>query len=363
MADYYELLGVSRNAGLDEIKSAYRQLALKYHPDRNPGDKSAEELFKRISEAYQVLSDPEKRQLYDLYGEAAFNGMDLGGFGGFNDLFRGFGDIFEDFFNFGRSRQRGPQPQPGADLRHRLTLTLEEVVQGVDADLEITRRISCPTCQGTGMEPGTQRQTCGRCQGRGQVASQRGMLRVFTTCPGCRGEGRVVTSPCTACKGSGSVREKKRMQVRIPPGVDQGTRLRLRGEGEAGRFGGPPGDLYIEVNLKPHPLFIRQGKNLHYKTALSFVAAALGTQLTIPTLNGQTTLAVPPGTQNGAAFTIRGEGVPDLRNSHRGDLIVELALETPTNLSPRQQELLQEFLRSQQEAAPQEFLDLSREAP
>ncbi len=360
MADYYELLGVSRNAGPEEIKSAYRHLALKYHPDRNPGNKEAEEMFKHISAAYQVLSDPEKRQLYDIYGEAAFNGMDLGGFGGFDDLFRGFGDLFEDFFSFGRSRRRGPRPQPGADLRHRVTLTLEEVVKGTDTELVITRRIVCAQCRGEGLKPGTQRQTCSRCQGRGQVSTHRGMLRVFTTCPNCRGEGQVAAAPCTACQGTGTVREKKKMQVRIPPGVEEGTRLRLRGEGEAGRFGGPPGDLYLEVAIKPHPLFTRQGKNLHYKATLSFVDAALGAELKVPTLDAYATLKVPPGTQNGAVFAIRGEGVPDLRNSHRGDLIVELALETPTNLSPRQQELLREFLRLQQDVLPEDYPDLSQ---
>lgn len=354
MPDYYELLGVPRHAGPEEIKSAYRQLALKYHPDRNPGNKEAEEKFKQISEAYQVLSDPERRHLYDLYGEAALHGMDLGGFGAFDDLFRGFGDIFEDFFSFGRSRRRGPSPQPGADLRHRVTLTLEEVLRGVDKELIITRRVACQACQGSGIQAGSQRATCSRCQGRGQVASQRGMLRVFTTCPACRGEGTVVSQPCGACRGTGTVREEKKMQVRIPPGVDEGTRLRLRGEGEAGRYGGPPGDLYIEIKVAPHPLFTLQGKNLVYRATLSFVAAALGTQITVPTLEGEATVAIPPGTQNGAVFTLPGQGLPEVRNHHRGDLLVEVHLKTPTHLTPRQAELLQEFLRLQEESPPRD---------
>lgn len=346
MPDYYELLRVPRHATTEEIKSAYRQLALKYHPDRNPGDSAAEEQFKQISEAYQVLSDPEKRQLYDLYGKEGLVDVDLGGFGGFEDLFRGFGDIFEDFFGFGRRTRRSRQPQPGADLRQRVTLTLEEVILGIDTEVELTRRAACRGCGGSGLRPGAARQTCSRCQGRGQVASSRGMLRVFTTCPACEGEGAVVTSPCETCRGAGAVKEKKIMHIRIPPGVDHGTRLRLRGEGEAGRNGGPSGDLFIEVQVAPHPVFTRQGRNLHYQTSLSFVAAALGTEITVPTLNGKPAqLTIPPGTQNGAVFHIAGQGLPNLKNSHRGDLVVEVQLKTPDHLTPRQEELLKEFLR------------------
>jgi molecular chaperone DnaJ len=348
MSEYYELLRVPRHATTEEIKSAYRQLALKYHPDRNPGNQEAEECFKEISEAYQVLSDPEKRRLYDLYGKAGLADMDLGDFGGFDDIFRGFGDIFEDFFGFERRGHRSRQPQPGADLRRRVSLTLEDVIQGVDTDLELTRRVACRFCNGSGMEPGTRRQTCPRCQGRGQVASSRGLLRVFTTCPTCRGEGVVAKSHCLSCRGSGAVKEQTTIHVRIPPGVDHGTRLRLRGEGEAGRNGGPPGDLYIEVQLAPHLVFTREGQNLHYQAPLSFVAAALGTEITVPKLNGKPVkLNVPPGTQNGAVFSIAGEGLPDLKNSRRGDLVVEVQLKTPDNLTLRQEELLKEFLRLQ----------------
>jgi molecular chaperone DnaJ len=346
MPNYYELLRVPRQATTEEVKSAYRQLALKYHPDRNPGSREAEERFKQISEAYQVLADPAKRQLYDLYGKEGLVDVDLGGFGGFEDIFQGFGDIFEDFFGFGRRARRAQQPQPGADLRHRVSLTLEDVVRGVETDLDLTRRATCRSCAGSGLEPGTQMEICPHCQGRGQVASSQGLLRVFTTCPLCRGEGTMVTSPCEACGGPGDVTEKKNMHIRIPPGVDNGTRLRLRGEGEAGRNGGPPGDLFIEVQVAPHPVFTRQGRNLHYQSPLSFVAAALGTEITVPTLNGQpANLSIPPGTQNGAVFTVQGEGIPDLKNSHRGDLVVEVQLQTPANLTSRQEELLKEFLR------------------
>ncbi|MBW1991977.1 MAG: molecular chaperone DnaJ [Deltaproteobacteria bacterium] len=346
MPDYYELLRVPRHATTEEIKSAYRQLALRYHPDRNPGNREAEEKFKLISEAYQVLADPAKRRLYDLYGKEGLMDVDLGGFGGFEDLFEGFGDIFESFFGMGRRRAcRARQPQPGADLRQRVTLTLEEVAQGVTTDLNLTRRVTCRSCGGSGLEAGARPQTCPRCQGRGQVASSRGLLRVFTTCPTCRGEGVLITAPCEDCRGTGTVKERKTIHVRIPPGVDHGTRLRLRGEGEAGRNGGPPGDLYIEVQIAPHPLFTRQGRNLHYRTTISFVAAALGTEISVPTLNGRLArVFIPPGTQNGAVFTVPGEGIPDLRTSQRGDLVVEVHLKTPAKLTPRQAELLKEFL-------------------
>ena len=344
MEDYYATLGVSRNATLEEIKTAYRRLALKYHPDKNPGNHAAEETFKRLSEAYQVLADTEKRQLYDLYGHAGLAGLDVGGFGGFEDIFSSFGEVFEDFFGFGRRRGR-TRPQPGADLRHRVVLTLEQVVQGLDTSLEVERRGLCRGCQGCGLEPGTQRQNCRRCGGRGQVSQSRGLLKIFTTCPECRGAGSLIATPCKECGGAGAVLEKKQVQLRIPPGVDQGTRLRLRGEGEAGSSGGPPGDLYIEVQIAPHPLFTREGKDLQYRAQLSFVEAALGSEVEIPTLNAHTRLTVPSGTQPGAPFRIHGEGVPDLRGDSRGDLVVEVELKTPTNLTSKQEKLLQEFLR------------------
>jgi molecular chaperone DnaJ len=345
MDDYYEVLGVDRNAPMEEIKSAYRRLALKFHPDRNPGDKAAEEQFKYVSEAYQVLSDSEKRQLYDLYGHAGLAGLDMGGFGGFDDIFSSFGEVFEDFFGFGRRTGRTPRPQPGADLRHRLVLTLEEVARGLDTALEVERRALCSRCRGNGMEPGTKRQDCPRCGGRGQVSQARGLLKILTTCPQCRGVGSFVTSPCRNCSGEGTVNEKKWVHVRIPPGVDNGTRLRLRGEGEAGSLGGPRGDLYIEIQIAPHPHFTRDGRDLHFRTKLSFVEAALGTEVEIPTLNSQTRLQIPSGTQPGATFRIVEEGLPDLRRQRtRGDLVVEVELQTPTSLTPRQEELLKEFL-------------------
>lgn len=345
MSEYYQILGVSRRATLEEIKSAYRRLALKYHPDKNPGDRIAEEQFKRISEAYQVLSDAEKRQLYDLYGQAGLAGMDLGGFSGFDNIFGSFGEIFEDFFSFGRRQKRSSGPQPGADLRQLVVLTLEEAAQGLDTSLEVERRVGCRGCRGTGLEPGTQRSPCPRCGGRGQVSQSRGMLKIHHTCPHCQGAGSIISSLCGDCGGAGIIKEKKQMHVRIPPGVDHGTRLRLRGEGEAGTLGGPPGDLYIEVQTAPHPLFTRDGQDLHYRTHLSFVEAALGTEVEVPTLHSRTRLRIPPGTQHGATFRIPGEGLPGLRGNSQGDLEVEIDLKTPTQLTPRQEELLKEFLR------------------
>lgn len=347
------MLGVPPDATLDEIKSAYRQLALKFHPDRNPGNKVAEEEFKKVSEAYQVLSDPEKRKLYDLYGPEGLNGYEVGGFGGFEDIFRSFGDIFEDFFGFGGPRGRARRAQTGADVRTTVTLTLEEVLTGVDKEITVTRRVPCSRCQGEGVEPGTKIQTCPACGGRGQVSQRRGMLRVFTTCSVCQGAGSVIAHPCEACRGAGMKPETRQMQVRIPPGVDNGTRLRLRGEGEAGRHAGLNGDLYIEVQIESHPVLSRRGQDLLYRTELSFVEAALGFAIQVPTLNGEKPLTIPPGTQSGAVFSLNGEGLPNLKNKKRGDLLVEVSLKTPTNLTPRQEELLKEFLALEEREASQ----------
>ncbi len=352
MDDYYEILGVSRQATPEEIKTSYRRLALRYHPDKNPGDRLAEEQFKKVSEAYQVLSDSETRQLYDLYGHAGLAGMEVGGFHGFEDIFGSFGDVFEDFFGFDRRRRPPSQTRPGADITQHLTLTLEEILRGVDANLEVERHISCRHCQGTGLEPGTQRQTCPTCGGRGQVSQSRGLLRIFNTCSRCQGTGAIIPHPCQTCQGAGLIKEKKKVQVRIPPGVDSGTRLRLRGEGEAGAGGGPRGDLYIEVDLAPHPLFIKNGSDLLHRVQLSFVDAALGKEVTIPTLESHTRLEVPPGTQPGARFRLAGKGLPGLRSSNsRGDLVVEVDLKTPTQLSARQEKLLRDFLKAEPAAA------------
>jgi molecular chaperone DnaJ len=345
MTTYYEILEISREAPLEEIRTAYRRLALKYHPDKNPGDKVAEDRFKQISEAYQVLADPEKRQLYDLYGDAGLAGLDISGFSGFEDIFSSFGEAFEDFFSFGRSRDRTDQPQPGADLRQPVVLTLEDAARGMDTCLNVDRRVSCSKCQGDGGNPGSPRQTCSRCQGTGQVSQSTGLLKIFNTCPDCQGSGSIITSVCPACQGAGVISEKKQIQVHIPPGVDTGTRLRLRGEGEAGTRGAPPGDLYLEVCVAPHPVFTRKHKDLYYRAQVSFVAAALGTEVEVPTLTGPTCLAIPPGTQPGATLRIPGRGLPGLRGKATGDMVVVVDLQTPTQLSEPQKQLLQEFLR------------------
>jgi molecular chaperone DnaJ len=345
MTTYYEILEVSREAILEDIRTAYRRLAIKYHPDKNPGDKEAEERFKQISEAYQVLADEEKRQLYDLYGDAGLAGLELGGFNGFEDIFSSFGEAFGDFFSFGRSRDRQDQPQPGADLRQPVVLTLEEVARGLENTLIVERRVSCPRCQGEGAEPGNPHQTCPRCQGQGQVSQSKGLMKVFNSCPECQGSGVIITSPCSVCQGAGVIKEKKQMQVRIPPGVDTGTRLRLRGEGEAGTRGAPPGDLYLEICVAPHDIFTRKRQDLYYRAPISFVEAALGTEIGVPTLTASTRLVIPPGTQPGATLRIPGLGLPGLRGKAPGDLVVVVDLQTPTQLSEAQKHLLEEFLR------------------
>jgi len=344
MTTYYEILEVSREAVLEEIRTAYRRLAIKYHPDKNPGDKEAEDRFKQISEAYQILADEEKRQLYDLYGDAGLAGLELGGFNGFEDIFSSFGEAFEDFFRFGQSRDRQDQPQPGADLRQPVVLTLEEVARGLDTSLVVERRVSCPRCQGEGAEPGCSRQTCPICQGQGQVSQSKGIMKVFNACPDCQGSGSIVTSPCSACQGAGVIKEKKQLQVRIPPGVDTGTRLRLRGEGEAGTRGGATGDLYLEICVAPHDIFTRKRQDLYYRAPISFVEAALGTEVEVPTLTASTRLAIPPGTQPGATLRIPRLGLPGLRGKAPGDLVVVVDLQTPTQLSEAQKQLLKEFL-------------------
>ncbi|MGB8992603.1 MAG: molecular chaperone DnaJ [Desulfobaccales bacterium] len=345
MRNYYEILEVSREATLDEIKIAYRRLALRYHPDKNPGDRVAEDQFKQISQAYQVLADSEKRQLYDLYGDAGLAGLDVGGFNGFEDIFSSFGEAFEDFFGFGRGPGRPDEPHPGADLRQRVVVTLDDVARGLNTALSVERRAPCRRCQGSGAEPGSQRLACPLCQGTGQVSQSKGLLKILNTCPQCQGVGTVIASPCAACQGTGITKEKTQIQVRIPPGVDTGTRLRLRGEGEAGINGAPPGDLYLEMYVTPHPVFTRKGKDLYYRTQLSFVEATLGTEVEVPTLTAQTSLAIPPGTQPGATFRLPGLGLPCLRGKAPGDLVVIADLQTPIWLSDKQKQLLAEFLR------------------
>lgn len=341
--DYYELLGVSRNASEEELKKAYRKLALKFHPDRNPGDKHAEDRFKEVSEAYQVLTDPQKRTQYDQFGHAAFGdgGPFRGGFdfsSGFEDIF---GDIFGEFFGSGTSRRR--TRTRGDDLRYNLNISFEEAAFGVEKKFKVPRQAVCDTCHGTGSKPGTSPRTCPTCRGKGQVSFQQGFFNISRTCNQCRGQGAIISDPCETCNGAGRLRKFHTLSVKIPPGVDNGSRLKLRGEGETGLAGGPAGDLYVVIQVEPHPLFVRDGLDIICEVPISFVQAALGAELEVPTLEGKVKMKIPSGTQSGRVFRLKGKGVKDIQGYHQGDQHVRVALETPTHLTARQKELLKEF--------------------
>jgi molecular chaperone DnaJ len=342
--DYYTLLGVERNASEEEVKKAYRKLALKYHPDRNPGNKQAEEAFKEISEAYQVLSDSEKRSLYDQFGHGAFGegGPFRGGFdftSGFEDIF---GDIFGEFFGTGGSRNRN-RAQRGEDLRYNLELSFEEAVFGNEKKIKIPRHGPCETCRGTGAKPGSSPIACPTCRGRGQVTMQQGFFSVSRTCTQCHGYGTVIRDPCTTCEGAGRVRQLHTLSVKIPPGVDTGTRLKLRGEGENGTSGGVPGDLYVVIKVNSHAIFVREGQDVVCEVPISFVQAALGAEIDVPTLEGKVKIKIAAGTQTGKIYRVHGKGVKDPRGGQQGDQLVRVNVETPTHLTPRQKELLKEF--------------------
>ena len=339
--DYYEVLGVSRAAGDEEIKKAYRKLALKFHPDKNPDDRhAAEERFKELVEAYQVLCDPDRRGLYDRFGHAAFESGGPGaGFdfnAGFEDII---GDLFGDFFGGGRGRSRR-----GQDLRYDLEITFEEAAFGCEKPIVVPRLGACDTCGGSGAKPGTRPQTCPQCRGSGQLRFQQGFFSIAKTCGHCNGSGRVIATPCTTCGGTGASRRQHRLNVRIPPGVETGSRLRLRGEGEAGA-GGASGDLFVVLRVQDHPFFVRDGADVVCDVPVSFAQAALGTEIDVPTLQGTTKLKIPAGTQSGQLFKLKGKGVPDLNGYGRGDEIVRLLVETPRKLSPQQRTLLEEFAR------------------
>jgi len=343
--DYYEILGVDRNAREDSIKAKYRKLALKYHPDRNPGDKEAEERFKEAAEAYEVLRDPQKRNIYDQYGHQGLQGTGFSGFRGFEDIFSSFSDIFENFFGFGTGRRPGTGARRGADLRYDLTISFMDAAFGVETEIEIEKLQSCPTCQATGCEPGTYPEDCRACGGTGQINRTQGFFSIRTTCPHCRGEGRGISHPCPECRGTGQVERKKKVSARIPPGVDTGSRLRLAGEGESGTRGGPPGDLYVFVNVKAHDFFERNNNDIICQIPISFVQAALGADIDVPTLTGEKKLRIPKGTQPGEVFRFEGEGVPSLRGYGRGDQIIQVLVKTPTGLTKKQEALLKEFAR------------------
>jgi len=343
--DYYEVLGVNRDAAEADLKAAYRKLALKYHPDRNPGDKQAEEMFKEAAEAYEVLRDPQKRQIYNQFGHQGLEGSGFQGFSGFEDVFSSFGSIFEDLFGFGGSRRSRSRAQRGNDLRYDLRLEFLQAVFGTETEIEVEKAERCPSCEGSGCQPGTHPEHCPQCGGNGQVSRSQGFFTVRTTCPRCRGAGQVIPQPCTQCRGLGQVVVAKRVAVKIPAGVDNGSRLRLTGEGEAGVYGGPPGDLYVFIHVQPHDFFKRDGQDIVCQIPISFVQAALGDETRVPTLNGEKTLKIPKGTQYGDVFHFRGEGVPSLRGGGRGDQIIQVLIKTPTNLNKKQEQLLKEFAR------------------
>jgi molecular chaperone DnaJ len=341
--DYYEVLGVNRDASEEEVKKAYRKLAMKYHPDRNPDNPKAEERFKEAKEAYEILTDSQKRAAYDQFGHAGVDpsvaaGAGAGaGFGGFADAF---GDIFGDIFGAGRTRS---SVYRGADLRYNLEISLEDAARGTETRIRIPAMEECAACRGSGAKPGTSPSTCPTCNGHGQVRMQQGFFSIQQTCPRCHGTGKVIANPCAACGGSGRVKQHKTLSVKIPAGVDEGDRIRLSGEGEAGVNGGPPGDLYVVIHIKPHPVFQRDHNDLHCEMPISFTAAALGGEIEIPTLDGYAKIKVPAETQTGKVFRLRGKGIKGVRSSTNGDLLCHVVVETPVNLTPRQRELLQEF--------------------
>ena len=344
--DYYEVLGVSKTASDAELKAAYRKLALQFHPDRNPGDAAAEENFKEAAEAYEVLRDPRKRQIYNQYGHQGLEGSGFSGFGGFEDIFSSFGDIFEDFFGFSnRGRSGRSRSQRGADLRYDLSIGFMDAAFGVETNIELDKHELCSQCEGNGVEPGTHAETCPQCRGAGQIGRSQGFFTIRTTCPQCRGAGQVIPHPCRQCSGSGQVKVHKTVSVKIPAGVDDGSRLRLANEGQAGMMGGPPGDLYVFLHVKPHELFKREENDIICQIPISMIQATLGDQIPVPTLNGEKNLEIPKGTQFGDVFRFRGEGIPSLRTGRRGDQIVQVTIKTPTNISKKQEELLREFAR------------------
>lgn len=349
---YYEVLNVPKNASDEDLKKGYRRLAMQYHPDRNPGDKEAEEKFKEAAEAYEVLKDREKRSIYDRYGFEGLKGTGFNGFsGGFDDIFTSFSDIFEDAFGFGRTRTRSrSRARNGADLRYDLTISFTDSAQGVACDLKIAKSRNCETCEGTGANPDTPPAACRRCNGRGQVSQSTGFFTLTTTCSTCGGQGVVISDYCRTCQGKGKVRYSKALNLKVPPGVNTGSRLRIRGEGEEGEFGGDPGDLYVFITVEPHEFFERRQDDLYCQVPVSFIQATLGAKIEVPTLNGGERINIPQGTQGGKTFVLKGKGFPRLQGYGRGDQMIEIRVLTPTHISRKQEELLREFSRIGEES-------------
>jgi molecular chaperone DnaJ len=351
--DFYEILGVAKNASDEEIKKAYRKLAMKHHPDRNPDDKKAEESFKEAKEAYEMLSDADKRAAYDRYGHAGVDpNMGGAGFGGANmgGFADAFGDIFGDIFGGGaRQRGGGAQVYRGADLRYAMEITLEQAAAGYETQIRIPGYDECEACHGSGAKPGTKPQTCPTCGGAGAVRMAQGFFSIQQTCPKCHGSGKIIPEPCPTCDGLGKIKRSKTLEVKIPAGIDEGMRIRSSGNGEPGLNGGPPGDLYVEIHIKPHPVFQREGDDLHCEMPVSFGTAALGGDLDLPTLSGKATITVPEGTQTGKTFRLRGKGVKGVRSGYPGDLYCHIVVETPVRLTEHQRKLMKEFEKSTRE--------------
>ncbi len=347
--DFYEILGVAKNASDEEIKKAYRKLAMKYHPDRNPDSKGAEDKFKEAKEAYEMLSEPSKREAYDRYGHAGVD-PNMGGGGGFGGAGAGgfadaFGDIFGDIFGGGRGGRSGggPQVYRGADLRYNLEISLEQAAHGFDTTIRVPSWDACETCHGSGAKPGTSPTTCTTCGGHGQVRMQQGFFSIQQTCSKCHGTGKIIPTPCPTCNGAGRIKRNKTLEVAIPAGIDEGMRIRSSGNGEPGMNGGPAGDLYVEIHIKAHPVFQRDGDDLHCEMPISFAKAALGGEIEVPTLNGKASFTIPEGTQSGKTFRLRSKGVKGVRSGYAGDMFCHVVVETPVKLTEKQKELLREL--------------------
>lgn len=343
--DYYKILGVERNTPPEEIKKSYRKLALKYHPDKNPGNKEAEDKFKEAAEAYEVLSDPEKRQIYDRFGHEGLRGSGFQGFSGFEDIFSSFGDIFEDIFGFTGGRRTRTAPRSGADFRYDLKISFMDAAFGTTTEINVEKYQGCSECGGTGAFPGSEPVLCSECNGRGQVTRASGFFSISTTCPKCGGAGTIIEKPCKLCRGSGKEKVRKSVQLKIPAGVETGSRLRLRGEGGEGEFGGPMGDLYVFIYVESHNFFEREGNDITCKVPISMTQAALGASIEVPTLNGNEKIKIPKGTQHGKLFRLKGKGIPHLRGFGKGDQIVQTIIEIPTNLKGREEKFLREFAK------------------
>lgn len=346
--DYYEILGVAKTASDEELKKNYRKIAMQCHPDKNPGDKQAEERFKEAAEAYEVLTDKQKREIYDHYGHAGLSNTGFQGFSGFDDIFSNFGDIFEDVFGFGQTRGRGRTrhtARAGADLRYDLKISFLDAAFGLTTTVDLEKLHTCHACQGTGAEPGTSPTTCPTCHGRGQVLQSSGFFTISSTCPHCHGHGKFIAKPCNHCRGTGKEKQRKTVELKIPAGVETGSRMRLRGEGEAGDRNGPNGDLYVFLQVEDHDFFVRSDDDIVCRVPISFVQAALGATIEIPTLKEKETekIKIPRGTQTGRMFRLKGKGIPHLQGYGRGDQIIEVFVQIPTELTRKQEELLREF--------------------